>query len=109
MQNTDNQIYFNFSYFALKLLGKNLYSNPWSAISELVANGLDAQASTVKLYINMSDKAHSTIEILDNGTGMNYNDLENKYVFMGKNKRDDLPDELKNTVMGRKGIGKLAA
>lgn len=109
MQNTDNQIYFNFSYFALKLLGKNLYSNPWSAISELVANGLDAQASTVKLYINMSDKAHSTIEILDNGTGMNYNDLANKYVFMGKNKRDDLPDELKNTVMGRKGIGKLAA
>ena len=26
--NTDNAIYFNFSYTALKLLGKNLYNNP---------------------------------------------------------------------------------
>ena len=109
MPNTQNSIQFNFSYYALKLLGKNLYSNPWSAISELVANGLDAQASSVKLFINMINKEHSTIEILDNGTGMSYNDLANKYVFMGKNKRDNLPKELKNSVMGRKGIGKLAA
>lgn len=109
MKNTDNQIFFNFSYFALNLLGKNLYSTPLSAISELVANGLDAQASNVKLYINMEDKEHSVIEILDNGTGMTYSDLANKYVFMGKNKRDELPEELKQSVMGRKGIGKLSA
>lgn len=109
MPNTQNSIQFNFSYYALKLLGKNLYSNPWSAISELVANGLDAQATSIKLFINMVNKEHSTIEILDNGTGMSYDDLANKYVFMGKNKRDNLPDELKNSVMGRKGIGKLAA
>lgn len=109
MQNTNNQIFFNFSYFALNLLGKNLYSTPLSAISELVANGLDAQASNIKLYINMEDKEHSIIEILDNGTGMTYSDLANKYVFMGKNKRDELPEELKQTVMGRKGIGKLSA
>lgn len=42
-RNTDNAIYFNFSYAALKLLGKNLYSNAANAISELVANGLDAR------------------------------------------------------------------
>lgn len=109
MANTENSIQFNFSYYALKLLGKNLYSNPWSAISELVANGLDAQATSVKLFIDMTDKEHSTIEIIDNGTGMSYADLANKYVFMGKNKRDGLPENLKNSVMGRKGIGKLAA
>lgn len=109
MANTENSIEFNFSYYALKLLGKNLYSNSWSAISELVANGLDAQATSVKLFIDMTDKEHSTIEILDNGSGMNYEDLANKYVFMGKNKRDGLPENLKNSVMGRKGIGKLAA
>lgn len=108
MQNTENKIYFNFSYFALKLLGKNLYSNPWSAISELVANSLDAQASSIKLYINMLDKEHSTIEIFDNGTGMSYGDLAEKYVFMGKNKREDnsLTEDMKNSLMGRKGIGK---
>ena len=67
MQNTENTIYFNFSYFALRLLGKGLYSNHWTAIAELVANGLDAQANNVKIYINMADKKHSVIEIFDNG------------------------------------------
>lgn len=109
MKNTNDQIFFNFSYFALNLLGKNLYSTPLNAISELVANGLDAQANNIKLYINMEDKEHSIIEILDNGIGMDYTDLANKYVHMGKNKRNELPEELKQSAMGRKGIGKLAA
>lgn len=111
MQNSDNIIYFNFSYFALKLLGKGLYSNHWTAIAELVANGLDAQAKSVKILIDMTDKEHSIIEILDNGTGMNYDDLANKYVLIGKNKRldDSIDTELKEHFMGRKGIGKLAA
>ena len=37
-RNTEDAIYFNFSYAALKLLGKNLYNNAANAISELVAN-----------------------------------------------------------------------
>lgn len=109
--NTDDEIYFNFSYSALKLLGKNLYSNAANAISELVANGLDAKASEVYVYIDMSDKAHSVIEIIDNGTGMSYSDLAEKYVWIGRNKRNDadLSFDEKQAIMGRKGIGKLAA
>jgi signal transduction histidine kinase len=111
MQNSNSTIYFNFSYFALRLLGKNLYSNHWSAISELVANGLDAGAKNVKIYFNLKDKGHATIEILDNGNGMDYDDLAGKYVLIGKDKRDDgqLDEETKKQFMGRKGIGKLAA
>ncbi len=109
--NTDDAIYFNFSYAALKLLGKNLYSNAANAISELVANGLDAKAKNVYVYIDMSDKAHSAIEIIDDGTGMDYDDLARKYVWVGRNKREDeeLVEEEKDSIMGRKGIGKLAA
>lgn len=110
-RNTSDAIYFNFSYAALKLLGKNLYSNAANAISELVANGLDAKAKNVYVYIDMSDKEHSIIEIIDDGIGMDYADLARKYVWIGRNKRNDadlLEDEKKN-VMGRKGIGKLAA
>lgn len=111
VQNTDNTIYFNFTYFALNLLGKGLYSNHWTAISELIANSLDAQASSVNVYFNMVNKEHSTIEIFDDGTGMNYNDLSEKYVVLGKDKREDnsINDDIKKQVMGRKGIGKLAA
>lgn len=110
-KNTKDAIYFNFSYSALKLLGKNLYSNPTNAISELVANALDANASEVYVYIDMSDKEHAIIEIIDNGSGMSYSDLAEKYVWIGRNKRTDteLTDAEKKTVMGRKGIGKLAA
>lgn len=109
--NTENAIYFNFSYSALKLLGKNLYSNAANAISELVANALDAKAPKVYVYIDMSDKKHSVIEIIDNGSGMDYADLAEKYVWIGRNKRTDtdLSTVDKKTVMGRKGIGKLAA
>ena len=111
MQNTKNKIYFNFSYEILKLLGDGLYSNPWTAISELIANGIDADATKIYLYINMINKQSSTIEIFDNGYGMSYDDLAEKYVLIGKNKRidKDLDDIQKDHVMGRKGIGKLAA
>ena len=111
MDNTKNQIFFNFSYFALRLLGKGLYSNHWSAISELVANGLDAGAKNIKLIFDLRDKNHATIEILDDGSGMDYQDLATKYALIGKDKRldADASEELKQKFMGRKGIGKLAA
>ena len=111
MQNTESKIYFNFSYFALRLLGKGLYSNHWTAIAELVANGLDAQADSVKIYINLIDQENASIEIFDNGSGMDYNDLSEKYVLIGKDKREDdqISEEIKKQLMGRKGIGKLAA
>ncbi len=109
--NTPDAIYFNFSYSALKLLGKNLYNSAANAISELVANAIDAKAQAVYVYIDMADKEHSTIEILDNGVGMDYADLAEKYVWIGRNKRDDiaLSQKDRQMLMGRKGIGKLAA
>ena len=110
-KNTKNEIYFNFSYYALRLLGKGLYSNAWTAIAELVANGFDANAKHVKVYINATNKEKSVIEIFDDGYGMGYDDLVNKYSLIGRDKRDsdDIDEETKKQLMGRKGIGKLAA
>lgn len=105
-----NEIPFNFSYYALDLLGKGLYSNRWSAISELIANGIDAGATNVYLYMNLIEKNKATIEIIDNGTGMTYEDLVSKYVFIGRNKREEDYSKVDpKKLMGRKGIGKLAA
>lgn len=41
---------------ALGLLGKNLYSNAWAALSELVANSLDAGSTEVYIAIDMRKK-----------------------------------------------------
>ena len=111
MSENDNQILFNFTYLALRLLGRGLYSNPWSAITELVANGIDAGAEKIRVLFDLTDKAHASIEIMDDGSGMDFNDLSTKYALIGKNKRNDssLTEEQKNSFMGRKGIGKLAA
>lgn len=108
--NTANKIFFELTYYTLKLLGKNLYTNPWTAISELVANGLDSGAPNVNVLIDLSDKKHSVIEIFDNGCGMSYEDLCEKYVLIGRNKREEASDsQSKTNLLGRKGIGKLAA
>ncbi len=101
---------FTFSWLALKLLGRGLYSNPWSALSELVANGLDAGATEVRVYVDARNKSNATVEVIDNGTGMSRADI-NTYVKVGHNKRagtSPIP-QTDARPKGRKGIGKLAA
>lgn len=105
-----DKVLFSFGWLALKLLGKSLYSNTWSAISELVANGFDANAHNVYVYLNIADKKDATIEIIDDGVGIDSSSIAT-YVKVGFNKRTSgtkvTPDDYK--VMGRKGIWKLAA
>ncbi len=101
------KIPFTLGYEALTLLGKGMYSNLWAALSELIANGIDAHAKNIHVYIDMSDKAHSIIEILDDGDGMSVSDIRSKYVVIGNNKRIGVADS--EILMGRKGVGKLAA
>lgn len=102
-----NEVFFNFSYSALKLLGNQMYTSKWSAISELVANSLDAGAKNVRIYINSINKEAATIEIFDDGSGMSYLDLLNKYTLIGRNRREE-NENLSDKIKGRKGVGKLA-
>ena len=110
MSNENKKMDFSFGWLALKLLGKSLYSNAWSAISELVANGFDAGAKNVYVYINITKKDDAIIELFDDGIGMNSEGIAT-YVKVGFNKRIDLhkPTDDNYMTMGRKGIGKLAA
>ena len=103
----NEKIPFTLGYAALTLLGKGMYSNLWAALSELIANGIDAHAENVYVYIDMSNKQHSVIEILDDGDGMSIDEIRKKYVIIGNNKRDHAKDA--DSLMGRKGVGKLAA
>lgn len=107
-QRDADRIQFNFTYYAMKLLGKNLYSNPWTAISELVANGIDAKARNIHVLVDMREKKHAVVEIIDDGDGMSRSDLEMKYTVIGRNKRES-DENIEGKTLGRKGIGKLAA
>lgn len=110
MNKENNKMDFSFGWLALKLLGKSLYSNAWSAISELVANGFDAGAKNVYVYIDITKKDDAIIELFDDGIGMDSTGIAT-YVKVGFNKRIDAdkPTDDNYLTMGRKGIGKLAA
>ena len=92
----------------LELLSKDLYTNLYFVLAELIANAYDADAENV--YIDISD---DSIRVEDDGLGMNPSELNDVYLFVGsetrnsdKNARTPIKGRLK---MGRKGIGKLAA
>lgn len=93
-------------------LGIKLYGKLPPVISEMVANAWDADADRVDITLPEGTMADgSAIVISDNGNGMSYDDMADKYLRIGRKRRDE--DGCDRTpggrrVMGRKGIGKLS-
>ena len=90
------------TYLALKMFGKQLYANMSAAIAELVANGLDANAENIYVYMDIRDKNSATIAIFDDGDGMDETAMEKNYAVVGRNKRENLEPEEASKKMGRK-------
>lgn len=91
----------------LRHLGMGLYSNTPAVLSEVVANSWDADATKVIIDIDV-DRNEITIE--DNGIGMTTQDINDKYLMVGyqKRKKESSTTAKGRTIMGRKGIGKLS-
>ena len=93
-------------------LSSQLYSGPVPAVAELIANAWDACASRVEISIPLDQPIgrQSRITVEDDGLGMSIDDCDEKYLVMGRRKRDHESQLIcgSRRVMGRKGIGKLA-
>ena len=96
---------FEFSLEILNLLGRGLYRNFAAVVAEAISNSWDAEATEVRITINKDEKV---MEILDNGKGMDTKDFQSKFLTVGYTRRDDINNTSARTVLGRKGIGKLA-
>ena len=100
----------------IKHLGFQMYSTLPQVIGELVANAWDANATEVKISVPVAriDEKTSEIVIIDNGIGMADDDVREKYLRIGRDRRekeltgDRTPAPLNRRVMGRKGIGKFS-
>lgn len=95
-------------------LGLKMYVNLPPVISELVANCYDADAKIVEIQIpEGSITDNSEIIVKDYGCGMTFDQINDAYLRIGRNRRKEEKRELtpkfKRKVMGRKGIGKLSA
>jgi len=98
----------------IQLLGLKLYVSLAPVISELVSNAWDAEAE--KVYITLPEgkiNKDSEVVVRDYGSGMDENSIQNSYLRIGLNRREqsgqDRSPNKNRLIMGRKGIGKLSA
>ena len=101
----ENKFIMSLSLNVLNHLGINLYSNIPAVLSEIVANSWDADAKRVDITI-----AEDQIIIEDDGCGMSADDINNKFLYVGYQKREESLESkiYHRKYMGRKGIGKLS-
>ncbi|WP_062062821.1 ATP-binding protein [Aquimarina longa] len=92
-------------------LGISLYSKLPSVLSELISNSWDADADTVLINFSVSENSKE-IHYTDDGNGMDFQELQEKYLVIGRNRRKDtqkqVSDIKKRKVIGKKGLGKLS-
>ena len=93
-------------------LGIKLYGKLPPVISEMVANSWDADAKRVEITLPEGPITEdSAIVVGDDGDGMSYGDIADKYLRIGRKRRiEEGNDRTRGgrKVMGRKGIGKLS-
>ena len=114
MANTET---FKISAALKDLIGKELITDEFVAVFELVKNSFDANASKVEvIFENNYEQKNARIIIKDNGKGMNYNDLKEKWLFvaysakrLGK-ENEDYRDKIKTqrVFAGAKGVGRFS-
>jgi len=100
---------------ALKdIIGRELITNDFIAVFELVKNAFDAQATKVDITFNDLSSANPSLIIQDNGKGMDLKDFEDKWLFVAysakKDGSEDYRDKIKSVRIhaGAKGIGRFS-
>jgi signal transduction histidine kinase len=106
--------YFKISSALKNLIGSDLITDNFVAVFELVKNSFDAKATEVKITFEDIYSDNAKIIIQDNGKGMDYEDLTNKWLFLAYSaKRDgteDYRDKIKSgrIYAGAKGVGRFS-
>ncbi len=91
-------------------LGEKLVSTVHVALTELVKNTYDADASEVRVRITPQAKQASRVIIQDNGLGMTLDQVRRYWMKIGTSHRQAAPTSKKygRLITGSKGIGRFA-
>ena len=112
-EDTEEQIPFQIHPRVFSALGADLVRNDVVAVMELVKNSYDALATTVDVQFGVSDEHGKYLDVVDNGTGIERDTLENVWCIVATPHRHDHPLSKKGTrtrrVAGEKGLGRLSA
>ncbi|WP_423907535.1 TIGR02391 family protein [Candidatus Spongiihabitans sp.] len=108
MSQNDKQLTMTFDPKVIEHLGIRMYSTLPPVLSELISNSYDADATRVE--VELHDVGEKRIIVKDNGMGMSFNDIDNKFLIIGRNRRKDGEGitHRGREVIGKKGLGKLS-
>ncbi len=100
-----------FDPHTIEHLGVKMYSTLPPALAELISNAFDADAENVVL--DFIEAGHSkSISVKDDGTGMSFQDIQDRFLVIGRNRRkhdgDKPSPRFGRYATGKKGLGKLA-
>lgn len=103
------QDFFKITPRVIAHLGEDLIKNESIAVLELVKNSYDAYASKCEVFFEDKKGKIISIQIRDNGCGMNVDTVKDVWLVIGTdNKKKILQQEgLKRYPLGEKGIGRL--
>jgi signal transduction histidine kinase len=108
-------LFFKISSGLKRIIGRDLITNDFVAIFELVKNSFDAKATRVDIHFS-----NDRIFIIDNGKGMSYDDLVGKWLFVAysakKEGTEDIDSEVtyrdqinvRRAYAGSKGVGRFS-
>lgn len=115
MINQNKALSFRVSAGLKNIIGRDLISDKYIAVFELVKNSYDAKASKVDISFVQAEDGKEQIVISDNGSGMTYDDIINKWLFVAysekkvqNREKKSFRDEIKREVAGAKGVGRFS-
>ncbi len=115
MNKKNKELSFRISSGLKNLIGRDLISDKYIAVFELVKNSYDAGASKVLITMEKSNEKSARIIISDNGCGMTYDDILTKWLFVAYSekkpqhrKKTSFRDKIKREVAGAKGVGRFS-
>lgn len=105
----DEILKMSFDPSTLEHLGVKMYSSLPNALAELIANAYDADASCIRINLH-DDGSAKYIEVIDDGIGMDFDEINQKFLRIGRNRRaeKDTYSPAGRKATGKKGLGKLA-
>ena len=111
----ENQVLkWRFDVSTFRLIGRDLITDRVTALFELVKNCYDANATETTIVFNnvgLEKNGESSIIIKDDGIGMSFADIRDKWMVIGtSNKRSNpySPEPFNRKCVGEKGIGRLS-
>lgn len=110
VDNDPDAIRFSVDAAHIQRLGEQLVSKQETALSELIKNAYDADATQVTLDFTHHSRIGGTLCIADNGTGMTEAVIRSSWMRISTNLKEDEPRSpvFGRTRAGRKGIGRFS-